>query len=209
MASLKWKSVTDDGFPEEGKMVLAYNRDWERTPTYHWDAPFIAYYKNGKWYSHNSPRCYWKKDASFRGVDTIWAKRKIEYWLELPEIPSIDEQPYIRKDLNKSDMEDNLIDIAEILKSYPKGTKLYSPICGECELDCLCYGCDVITVVYGGRDNSNYTASELYYELDRNHVLCFDRYGRYETTGEVMLFPSKNCRDWDAMMVKFVPTGGR
>lgn len=94
-----------------------------------------------------------------------------------------------------------MTNIAEILKNYPKGTKLYSPICGECELDCLCYGGDVITVVYGGRDNSDYTPSELYDELDRNHVLCFDRYGRYETTGEVMLFPSKNCRDWDTMMV--------
>lgn len=93
-----------------------------------------------------------------------------------------------------------MTNIAKILKNYPKGTKLYSPICGECELDCVCYD-DVITVVYGGRDNSDYTPSELYDELDRNHVLCFDRYGRYETTGEVMLFPSKNCRDWDTMMV--------
>lgn len=98
------------------------------------------------------------------------------------------------------DMENNMTNIADILKDYPKGTKLYSPICGECELDCLCYGDDVITVVYGGRENSNYSASE-YEELDRNHVLCFDRYGRYETTGEVMLFPSKNFRDWNAMMV--------
>ena len=89
-----------------------------------------------------------------------------------------------------------MIDVADILTDYSKGTKLYSPICGECELDCLCYGGDVITVVYGGRDSSNYTPSELYDELDRNHVLCFDRYGRYESTGEVMLFPSKNCREW-------------
>ena len=104
-------------------------------------------------------------------------------------------------------MEDDFIDIAEILKSYPKGTKLYSPICGECELDCLCYGDNVITVVYKGRVTSNYTPSELYDELDRNYILCFDKYGRYKTTdksetnGEVMLFPSKNCRDWDAMRV--------
>ena len=104
-------------------------------------------------------------------------------------------------------LEENLIDIAEILTSYPKGTKLYSPMCGECELDCVCYDDNVITVVYRGRDKSNYTASELYDELDRNYVLCFDRYGRYKTTdrsdtnGEVMLFPSKNCLDWDTMRV--------
>ena len=104
-------------------------------------------------------------------------------------------------------MEDNLIDIAEILKSYPKGTKLYSPICGECELDCVCYGDEIITVFYKVRIKSNYTPSELYDELDRNYILCFDKYGRYKTTdrsdtnGEVMLFPSKNCRDWDAMKV--------
>lgn len=118
-----------------------------------------------------------------------------------------------------------MTNIYEILKNYPKGTKLYSPICGECELDCLCYGGDVITVVYKGRVKSNYTPSELYDELDRNYILCFDKYGRYKTTdmsdtnGEVMLFPSKENRDWDAMMVEFVPnkppvwalvpTGGR
>ena len=100
MINFKWKSVTRDGFPEEGKMVLAYNRDWERPSTYQWDAPFIAYYKNGKWHSHESPRSYWNKDAVFKSVSTIFAKRKIEYWLELPEIPSIDEQPYINKELN-------------------------------------------------------------------------------------------------------------
>ncbi len=93
-----------------------------------------------------------------------------------------------------------MTNIAKILKECPKGTKLYSPICGECELDCLCYNGDVITVVYGGRENANYSASE-YEELDRNHVLCFDRYGKYESTGEVMLFPSNNCRDWGTMKV--------
>lgn len=106
-----------------------------------------------------------------------------------------------------SDMEENLIDILEILKSYPKGTKLYSPICGECKLDCLYCRGDVITVVYKGKDKSNYTASEIYDELDRNYILCFDRYGRYktadksDTNGEVMLFPSKENRDWNAMKV--------
>ena len=93
-----------------------------------------------------------------------------------------------------------MTDIAKILKNYAKGTKLYSPICGECELDGIEYGGDIIIVVYGGRENSNYSASE-YEELDRNHVLCFDRYGKYESTGEVMLFPSKNYRDWSSMIV--------
>ena len=27
-----------------------------------------------------------------------------------------------------------MINIAEILKDCPKGTKLYSPLCGECQL---------------------------------------------------------------------------
>lgn len=29
------------------------------------------------------------------------------------------------------------INVAEILKDKPEGTKLYSPICGECKLSCV------------------------------------------------------------------------
>lgn len=96
-----------------------------------------------------------------------------------------------------------MTNIAEILKDCPKGTKLYSPICGECELDCIYYGDESITVFYKARVKSNYTPSEVYDELDRNYILCFDKYGRYKTTdksdtnGEVLLFPSKENRDWN------------
>lgn len=33
---------------------------------------------------------------------------------------------------------ENKINIAEILRDMPKGTKLYSPLFGECNLDKVC-----------------------------------------------------------------------
>lgn len=35
---------------------------------------------------------------------------------------------------------ENKINIAELLKDCPKGTKLYSPLCGECYFDRLNFG---------------------------------------------------------------------
>lgn len=75
------------------------------------------------------------------------------------------------------------MNIAEILKNCPKGTKLYSPIFGEVTLD--------------------YVNDELDYSI---HCLASDGcntsfmsdgryYGEYPNT-ECMLFPSKTQRDW-------------
>lgn len=79
--------------------------------------------------------------------------------------------------------------IAEILEKSPKGTKLYSPICGECELN----NADgkVITVTYVVRHvglNND--------EVDKTYTLCFDRYGRFGGNGECLLFPSSDNREW-------------
>ena len=72
-----------------------------------------------------------------------------------------------------------MINIAEILKDCPKGTKLYSPICGECRLvkiyDGL--GFDVIN--------------------DTDDVFNFSYDGRYNLNGECCIFPSKENRDWN------------
>ena len=72
-----------------------------------------------------------------------------------------------------------MINIAEILKDCPKGTKLYSPICGECKLlkiyDGL--GFDVIN--------------------DTDDVFNFSYDGRYNLNGECCIFPSKDNRDWN------------
>ena len=70
-----------------------------------------------------------------------------------------------------------MTDIAEILKNYPKGTKLYSPICGECYLHCV-EGWEI-------RVNDN---SDVIYRFFED--------GRQRLSGECLLFPSKENRNW-------------
>ena len=72
-----------------------------------------------------------------------------------------------------------MINIADILKDCPKGTKLYSPICGECRL---------IKIYEGlGFDVIN----------DTDDVFNFSYDGRYNLNGECCIFPSKEQRDWN------------
>lgn len=81
------------------------------------------------------------------------------------------------------------MDIAEILKDCPKGTKLYSPLLGECDLiyvDCtsnVLY--PIITKV--GDFECSFTKDGLVY--------------RECTTGECLLFPSKENRDWSTFEI--------
>ena len=71
------------------------------------------------------------------------------------------------------------INIAEILRHKPHGIKLYSPIFGECIFCCV-------------RENTNDICVKKY-----NGVIEYFNYeGLYFTLGEVMLFPSKEMRDW-------------
>ena len=71
------------------------------------------------------------------------------------------------------------INIAEILRHKPYGIKLYSPIFGECT---LCYV----------REDTNDICVKKY-----NGVIeYFNSEGLYFTLGEVMLFPSKEMRNW-------------
>jgi hypothetical protein len=71
-----------------------------------------------------------------------------------------------------------LLNIAEILQDCPKGTELYSTICGKCFLSKIYphLGIDVIS-----EDNITYN-------------FLYD--GRFTIMGECMLFPSKDQRDW-------------
>lgn len=77
------------------------------------------------------------------------------------------------------------MNIAEILKNCPKGTKLYSPIFGEVEFGFVspdgwikCY--------------ANSTQLGMFYPD-----------GTYSKNGEVMLFPSKEQRDWNQFLIPF------
>lgn len=80
-------------------------------------------------------------------------------------------------------MEQKDIDIYEILKGVPDGTPLYTPMCGEVEFTCL---------------TPNKEAGEAIWTENKNGGCSFNKNGRWMGMkgGEVMLFPSKEMRDW-------------
>lgn len=71
------------------------------------------------------------------------------------------------------------MNIAEILKYCPKGTKLYSIIFGEVKLDEVCHNSMIKVII----KNNN---SRWFYED-----------GSFSEYGECVLFPSKDQRDWN------------
>lgn len=74
------------------------------------------------------------------------------------------------------------INIAEILKDKPQGTKLYSPMCGECHFYSITNS--LIILEESGEETTNDGQLTFYYD------------GTYMRNGEVILFPSKEMRDW-------------
>lgn len=81
-------------------------------------------------------------------------------------------------------MNENL-NLVEILKDCPKGTKFYTPIVGEVEFMEVLN--DIDTVI----NTTSKTAGPIF----------FYKNGQYLMGGECMLFPSKDQRDWS----KFKP----
>ena len=83
-------------------------------------------------------------------------------------------------------MNENL-NLVEILKDCPVGTKLYSPIIGEVEFKRIKYSeYPIVTCSKNG-----------------NRILLFTKEGLFFSEGEcIMLFPSKNQRDWSKFNVK-------
>ena len=71
------------------------------------------------------------------------------------------------------------INIAEILNDKKNGLRLYSPIFGECTFCCV-------------REDTN----DICVKKHNGVKEFFDSEGLYYNTGEVMLFPSKEMRDW-------------
>ena len=85
-------------------------------------------------------------------------------------------------------MNENL-NLVEILKDCPEGTKLYSPIIGEVEFKRIKY-CEypIVTCSKNG-----------------NRILSFTKDGLFFLEGEcIMLFPSKDQRDWSKFNIKKV-----
>lgn len=80
---------------------------------------------------------------------------------------------------------ENKINIAEILRDMPKGTKLYSPLFGKCELR--------------GIDNSKYPIAIKVQSIDGAMSKGIMKDGRYfdgYEDAECSLFPSARMRDW-------------
>ena len=86
-------------------------------------------------------------------------------------------------------MNENL-NLVEILKDCPKGTKLYSPIYGDVELE----------EVYINDDKSY----PIRVKVSKNTFNSFSEDGRNyrEYNGECMLFPSREQRDWSKFKIK-------
>ena len=77
------------------------------------------------------------------------------------------------------------INIAAILNDKPNGLRLYSPIFGECE---FCYV----------REDTN----DICVKKHNGVIEYFNPEGLYFALGEVMLFPSKEMRDWEKLSWK-------
>lgn len=77
------------------------------------------------------------------------------------------------------------INLLEILKGIPDGTKLWSPICGECKVESIIH-CDeypIKTICGKGYKTQ-------YYNFTSQGKLCNN------SEAECLLFPSKDNRDW-------------
>lgn len=84
-------------------------------------------------------------------------------------------------------MGDNFKDISEILKKCPSGTKMYSPICGECY---LYWVVDEVMV------NGVKVDGEIVVYDNNGSKYRFYKDGTQHPMGECLLFPSKEDRDW-------------
>ena len=94
-------------------------------------------------------------------------------------------------------MNENL-NLVEILKDCPEGTKLYSPVYGDVEL---------VKVIQVEDEILSSIEDDIYpikIKLNNNSLDNFTKDGRMfeDYNGECMLFPSKDQRDWS----KFKPT---
>lgn len=85
-------------------------------------------------------------------------------------------------------MEQKDIDIYEILKDEEYGTELYTPICGR--------------VWHSGMANDKDSAKAIWTEDEAGKEHFFDKNGKIYKEGEVLLFPSKEMRDWSKFFKK-------
>lgn len=85
-------------------------------------------------------------------------------------------------------MEQKDINIYEILKDEEYGTELYTPICGR--------------VWFSGMANDKDSAKAIWTEDEAGREHFFDKNGKIDKEGEILLFPSKEMRDWSKFFKK-------
>lgn len=85
-------------------------------------------------------------------------------------------------------MEQKDIDIYEILKNEEYGTELYTPKCGR--------------VWHSGMANDKDSAKAIWTEDEAGREHFFDKTGKIYKEGEILLFPSKEMRDWSKFFKK-------
>lgn len=94
----------------------------------------------------------------------------------------------IANNKNIKTMEQKDIDIYEILKDEEYGTELYTPKCGR--------------VWHSGMANDKDSAKAIWTEDEAGREHFFDKNGKIYKEGEVLLFPSKEMRDWSKFFKK-------
>ena len=85
-------------------------------------------------------------------------------------------------------MKQDEIDIYEILKDEEYGTELYTPKCGR--------------VWHSGMANDKDSAKAIWTEDEAGREHFFDKNGKIYKEGEILLFPSKEMRDWSKFFKK-------
>ena len=94
----------------------------------------------------------------------------------------------ITNNKNIQTMEQKDIDIYEILKDEERGTELYTPKCGR--------------VLFSGMANDKDSAKAIWTEDEAGREHFFDKNGKIYKEGEILLFPSKEMRDWSKFFKK-------
>lgn len=94
----------------------------------------------------------------------------------------------IENNKNIQTMEQKDIDIYEILKNEEYGTELYTPKCGR--------------VWHSGMANDKDSAKAIWTEDGAGREHFFDKNGKIYKEGEILLFPSKQMRDWSKFFKK-------
>lgn len=83
---------------------------------------------------------------------------------------------------------ENKINIAKLLKDCPKGTKLYSPLVGECTLEHIHSELKKILISASDGTTLTFHNNGTYFQMDNS---------------ECLLFPSKDQRDWSKFQRPF------